>query len=180
MGEKSKELYCHFSFKRPKGESYGFFATAFYSDATFKNLILQKTRKIELWKNHQFITAIQSYENALSTIYEYQGKMRSVGVRQVMLVTDNSILAGWIENDKKNKQYTNYMRKAVKGYCVGGPKEITLGIGLMEVANYEKAYKFCNKEYLVEGTNSNNVVNNGEYKIQIGDYKSALDIIKEQ
>ena len=42
--------------------------------------------------------------------------MLSKGFTNVMLVTDNSILAGWITDPKKNKAYTGYMNKAVEPY----------------------------------------------------------------
>lgn len=171
-------IYCHFSFKRPKGKGYGLFAVAFYSDYDGKKLIVSKTRKYDLWEDHQFIAGIQSYEHALQSIYEYQGQMMSAGIRQVMLVTDNSILAGWIENHKKNMGYYQYMERAVSNYRVGGAKEIVIGVGLCEPRKAEKSYKYCTEEkvcneYKVRG------VSNGDNKIQVKEYKSALDIIKE-
>ncbi len=178
---RGKTIYCHFSFKRPKGNIYGIFAVAFYSDFEGKKIITKKVRKFDLWVDHQFITAIQSYEHALLTIYEFQGQMRDAGINQVMLVTDNSTLAGWIENPKKNKNYSEYMEKAVKPYRVGSYKEIVIGVGLCEVRKAEKSYKFC-KEELV----SNNYIpiekrskSSQGYKLNIGEYKSVLDIISE-
>jgi len=146
---KDITVYCHFSFKRPKGKDYGLFAVAFYWDFEGKKLAAQATRKFPLWKNHQFVTAIQAYEHALSSIYQWQGIMRSKGISTVMLVTDNSTLAGWIENPKKNKAYTGYMNKAVEMYRAGAPKEITLNIGLCEVRDYEKSYKYCKEEKVI-------------------------------
>ena len=55
---KKVTIYCHFSFKRPRGETYGIFAVAFYSDFAGKDLITYKVRQIELWKDHQFVTAM--------------------------------------------------------------------------------------------------------------------------
>lgn len=138
-----RTVYCHFSFKRPKNKNYGLFAAAVYSDFEGKNLITFKTKKLELWKNQQFVTAIQSYENALACIYEWQGLMMDAGIRQVMLVTDNSTLAGWIENNNKNKEYTPFLVKANRNYKVGGVKEILLAVGLCLPRKSEKAYKFC-------------------------------------
>lgn len=184
--KKSYTIYCHFSFKRPKGKDYGIFAVAFYSDFPGKKLITYKVSKLDLWQNHQFITAVQSYENALQVIYENQGMMRAAGINQVMLVTDNSTLAGWIINPKKNKAYTPFMERAVKQYRAGAAKEIVLGIGLCEPRDAEKSYKYC-KEELVSNDyrrksnlakdSDNNVIG---YKIDLGDsYKSVLDVIKE-
>lgn len=168
-----RTVYCHFSFKRPKGKDYGLFAVAFYSDFEGKNFIYSKTRRYELWENHQFITAIQSYEHALLTIYELQGQMMASNIKQVMLVTDNSILAGWIEDHNKNKVYKPYMDRAVKMYMSGAPKELMVGVGLCEVRKSEKSYKFC-----VESK----VVNKDEYTHKdtntgVVEIKNALDII---
>lgn len=149
---KNITVYCHFSFKRPnKGaDGYGLFAVAFYRDFEGKHVIYHITRKLNLWENHQFITAIQSYEHALRVISEVQGAMLANNINQVMLVTDNSTLAGWIENHKKNKAYTKYMLKAVEKYRSGAPKEIMVGLGLCDVREYEKSYKYCNERYAQE------------------------------
>ena len=174
-------IYCHFSFKRPKGENYGLFAVAFYSDFAGKKLVTSITRKYDLWENQQFVTAIQSYEHALMTIHENQGLMRKAGINQVMLVTDNSTLAGWITNPKKNKQYADYMERAVKPYRVGSYKEIVLGIGLCEPRKAEKSYKYCKEDRVANDyrpTKSADTKTSG-YKIEIGEYKSALDIISD-
>ena len=145
----NKEVYCHFSFKRPKGKNYGLFAVAFYWDSEGKHLAAQATRRFPLWKDHQFVTAIQAYEHALYSIYTWQGVMRSKRISHVWLVTDNSTLAGWIDNPKKNKAYTEYMNRAIEPYKVGGPKEITLGVGLCNVRDYEKSYKFCKEDKVI-------------------------------
>lgn len=173
-------LYCHFSFKRKRGTTYGLFAVAFYFDFEGKRLLAHRTHKYDLWEDHQFVTAIQSYEFALRTIHEFQGQMKKAGIKQVMLVTDNSILAGWIENPKKNKGYEEYMYRAVKSYKAGAAKEIVLGIGLCKPRKSEKSYKYCREE-LVE----NEYINKADIgkaainKISIGEYKTALDIINE-
>lgn len=146
-------IYCHFNFKRPKGEEFGYFAVAFYTDFEGKKLVYHVTRQFPLWENQQFISAIQAYEHALGTIYDMQGVLKKRGVSKVMLVTDNSTLAGWIQNHKKNKNYTEYMNRAVEKYKIGGIKELAIGIGLCEVRDYEKSYKYCKKE-LVVNTNT--------------------------
>lgn len=146
---QNKTVYCHFSFKRPKGKDYGIFAVAFYLDKEGKVLTAQATRKFPLWQNHQFITAIQAYEHALYSIHNWQGIMKSKGITNVMLVTDNSTLAGWIENPKKNKAYTAFMDRAVAPYRAGAPKEINLSVGLCEVRDYEKSYKYCREDKII-------------------------------
>lgn len=173
-------IYCHFSFRRPKNKPYGIFAVAFYRDFDGKKLITSVTRKYDLWEDHQFITAIQSYEHALQTISEMQGMMQEAGIKHVMLVTDNSILAGWIMNHKKNSQYTKYMDRAVQQYRAGAPREITLGIGLCEVRKAEKSYKYC-QEARVSNDYRPAKTSNGQsaYKLDIGEYKSIDQILKE-
>ena len=178
---KGLTVYCHFSFKRKRSEGTGLFAVAFYSDFEGKKIVAQKTRKYDLWEDHQFVTAIQAYEHALRTIYEWQGIMRDKGISQVMLVTDNSTLAGWIENPRKNKAYTDYMKKATEMYRSGAPKEIIIGVGLCEVRKYEKSYKFCKDELVTnnydaeknKGKASRNTI------VIPKNFKSALDIINE-
>ena len=159
-------IYCHCSFRRPKNKPYGIFAVAFYRDFEGKKLITSVTRKYDLWEDHQFITAIQSYEHALQTISEMQGMMQEAGIKHVMLVTDNSILAGWIMNHKKNSQYTKYMDRAVKQYRAGAPRE--------------KSYKYC-QEARVSNDYRPAKTSNGQsaYKLDIGEYKSIDQILKE-
>jgi hypothetical protein len=149
MGKKIDTVYCHFSFKRPKGADYGLFAVAFYFDKEGKKLTAKATRKIKLWENHQFVTAIQAYEHALYSIYAWQGIMKSQGIGKVMLVTDNSTLAGWIENPKKRKEYRQFMERAVERYRAGAPKELEVSIGLCDVQKYEKSYKYCKEEFVI-------------------------------
>lgn len=171
INSKNKEVYCHFSFKRPKGKNYGLFAVAFYLDYEGKILTAQATRRFPLWKDHQFVTAIQAYEHALYSIYVWQGIMKQKGISQVWLVTDNSTLAGWIENPKKNKAYTEYMNRAVEQYRAGAPKEITLSIGLLEVRDYEKSYKFCKEDKVINDAQP--IIKNSETGAKVIDLESS-------
>lgn len=166
-----RTVYCHFSFKRPKGADYGLFAVAFYNDFEGKKLTAQATRRFPLWKDHQFVTAIQAYEHALYSIYNWQGAMRQAGITSVMLVTDNSTLAGWIQDPKKNKKYTEYMNRAVEKYRAGAPKEITLSIGLCEVRDYEKSYKFCREDKVIN--NNTEVVKKTDSGIKVIDIDAS-------
>lgn len=179
MVEK-KPVYCHFSFRRPQGTSYGIFAAAIYKDFDGKILVASKTRAFPLWKDHQFVSAIQSYEHALRCIYEWQGKLKEVGVTGVFLVTDNSILAGWIEDPSKNKQYTDWMRKALNNYKVGGSREIIMPIGLCEPRKSEKAHKFCREELVSNGIPTS-TAKHSSYRLDIGidSGKSAVDIVAD-
>ncbi|MBR1454668.1 MAG: hypothetical protein IJ593_08530 [Lachnospiraceae bacterium] len=180
VNTNNKVVYCHFSFRRPKDKSYGIFSVAFYRDFEGKKIITHKTSKIELWENHQFITAIQSYAYALKSIYEFQGLMKSANISQVMLVTDNGTLAGWISDPNKNKAYTKYMNRAVEPYKVGAAKEIVLGVGLCEPRKSEKSYKFCKEENVENDyTTANNTENTHKINIDSNNYKSIIDIIEE-
>lgn len=175
-----KTVYCHFSFRRPKGKDYGLFATAFYWDEEGKKLTAQATRKLKLWENQQFVSAIQAYSHALFCIYTWQGIMKSQGITDVMLVTDNSALAGWIENPNKNKNYAAYMRKAVEPYCAGSSKEITLGIGLCDVREYEKSYKYCKESLVINNDETKSIVNNkGKRAIDLDTSKLEYKTIAE-
>ena len=113
---ESKIVYCHFSFRRPKDKPYGIFAAAIYADADGKQLIAEKTVALALWKDHQHVTAVQAYSNALESIWHWQARMKKYNVGTVMLVTDNSTLAGWILDPNKNKNYTAWMKKATTPY----------------------------------------------------------------
>lgn len=152
-------IYCHFSFRRPKEKNadgkfeyndYGIFAVAFYWDSDGTKLITKQVRKLPLWENHQFITAIQSYSNALRVISELQGYMLKNGIKQVNLVTDNSTLVGWIINPKKNKAYTKYMQRAVEDFRFGGKHELGISVSVLEARKSEKSYKYCCKKYVEE------------------------------
>lgn len=152
-----KPVYCHFSFRRPKGSSVGIFAACIFADEAGRVSVARKVREFPLWLNQQHVTAIQAYEHALLSIWEWQGKLLSHGVTDVILVTDNSILAGWIEEPKKNKEYIQWMQRAVSSYRTGGAKEIMLNIALAEPRASEKSYKYCRPE-LVENHRSNKAV----------------------
>jgi len=151
------KIYCHFNFRRPKEKNaegkleycdYGIFAVAFYWDSEGTKLITKQVRKLPLWVNHQFITAIQSYNNALKVISELQGYMLKNGIKLVSLVSDNSTLVGWIVDPKKNKAYTQYMRRAVEDFRFGGKHELGISVNVLEARKAEKSYKFCCKKYV--------------------------------
>lgn len=180
MDNKKITLYCHFSFKRPKnkpGKCY--LACAFYQDYAAKKLIAKRVVERNLWVDHQFITGAQAYEFALSTIYIYQGILISKGVNQIMLVTDNSILAGWITDPKKHKNFANYIERANSMYRVFAPKEITLGIGLCKVWEYEKSYKYCKEQYVEKEDNVVNKNEHGENKLDIAKQYDSVQTIDD-
>lgn len=178
VSNKHRQIYCHFSFKRPKGKEYGLFAVAFYRDFEGKDLITYKVRRMPLWDNQQFVTAIQSYENALRTISEMQGYMMNGDIYSVMLVTDNSTLAGWIENPSKNKAYFRHMMRANKHYKIGGAREIVINVGLCEPRHSEKSYKYCKEELAIDEMPHSTKVNKIKVDTNSLKYSSVLDIIK--
>jgi len=154
-------LFCHFSFRRPKGCDYGYFSVALYRDKEAYILIDKGVRKLPLWQDSQLVAAAQSYENALYFIHKWQVKLRRLGVKNILLVTNNSTLAKWIMNPNKNKKYYKYMDKAVEKYRAGSSMEISIGIGLCEPVEREKSRKFCSEEYVLEDWT---IVNNTEEK----------------
>ena len=171
-------LYCHFSFRRPKGKDYGLFAVALYTDYDGKNLLARETRRIKLWQNHQFISAAQSYENVLNYIYRHQVQLKKKQIKNILLVTDNSILAGWIMNPKKNKEYTAWMDKAIEKYRIGAEKEIiSIAVGLCKTRDYEKSYKYCKEEYVIDENKIER--KDGVNVVNVSSYNNVYDTIKE-
>ncbi len=179
MAQQQKIVYCHFSFRRPRGKPYGLFATALYADKEGKILVAAKTRAFLLWQDHQHITAIQSYEHALYCIWEWQAKLKQHGVTNILLVTDNSTLAGWILDPNKNKAYAGWMHKANSQFKAGAPKELWIVPGLCEPRNSEKSHKFCTEDKVVNKIPNVKSRNPSGYKLKIDNYSSALDIANE-
>lgn len=175
-------VYCHFSYRRPRGQDYGIFTAALYADREGKKLVVRKTRAYKLWENHQHVTAIQSYEHALRSIYEWQGELLCRNVTNVLLVTDNSILAKWIMNHKANRAYTKYMEQAVNQYRLGATKEILLAVGLLGVQKSEKSHKFCKPENVTNMETLNNKEDAKEIRLRFNGkaMKSVIDILEEE
>lgn len=183
MGDyRRKVVYCHFSFRRPKGKDVGIFAVALYTDKDGKNLVDKKVKEHLLWKNHQHITAIQAYENALRCIWEWQPVLIQHGVTNIILVTDNCNLAGWIENPKKNKEYAVYMDRANRQYRVGASRELVISVGLAEPRRAEKSYKYCKEENVTERDRVKEVGKAGEHKVVLDteNFSSILDILEDE
>lgn len=174
-----KVVYCHFSFRRPRGKNYGIFACALYKDSPGKILVAKKVKAYELWQDHQHVTAIQSYWYALDCLWEWQSRLLEKDVTHVILVTDNSNLAGWIENPKRNKKYTPWMEKA---YTPFGPgkKELRTNQVLANPRDSEKSHKFC-KEELVENRipEVNREVTKTVHKLQVQGMIPITDLIEE-
>ena len=106
--------------------------------------------------------------------------MRSKGITNVMLVTDNSTLASWIEDHNKNKFYKSYMDRAVEPYRSGAAKEITLGIGLCEARKYEKSYKYCREDKVINNEEPSVVsAGNGKRVINLESSNVTYKTIRE-
>lgn len=176
---RPKVLYCHFSFRRPKGKEYGIFACAVYIDFEGKKIIARRTKAAKLWVDDPHITAVQAYSEALKCLYDWQGKILDIGVKQILLVTDNSNLTKWISNPKKYKGMLPWMNKCYEPYHLGN-RGFKLVIGLLAPRNSEKSYKYC-KEDLIDNWNEYNNLNNNSNKteLDIGGLKSIEDILSE-
>lgn len=181
-----KFVYCHFSYRRPKGKDYGIFSVAIYGDKDAKRLVAVKVRAFKLWDESQHITGIQAYEHALYCIWELQGKLLEHGVTNVVLVNNNYALCSWIENIYKNKKYTPYLLRATQQYKSGSVKEIKLAVGLADENIKEKAHKYCTEELVINKSilrdssikgHNKNAINRIDLKES---YRSINDIIKDE
>lgn len=177
-----KMAYCHFSFRRPRGDNYGIFAACIYADEAGKRLVCRKVREYPLWMDHQHVTAIQAYEHAMRCVWEWQGQLMAHKVTDIVLVTDNSILAGWILDHKKNKEFTSWLQKAVAPYRTGGARELMVNLGLAEPRASEKSYKYCKPE-LVENRSERRKSNqrSGRYKLDPSDVHVTMvaDLVQD-
>lgn len=141
---KGHTVYLHFSFRKPNGEKYALFSTACFFDKEFKKLITKNVTADVLWQpESQHINSIQSYYKALEYIYKHQVEMLNNNISHVVLVTNNSSLVNWILGRGRNKYYNQYIDKICKPFRFGAPKEIVLGVGLMEAVESEKSKKYC-------------------------------------
>ena len=184
MSMDNKIVYCHFSFRRPSGKGTVIMATCLYADEEGKRQVARKVREEVLWENHQHVTAIQAYAHALRCIWEWQGKLLEHGVTDVVLVTDNSILAGWIMDHKKNTNFTHYMKRAVSPYRVGGSRWVVLSVGLAEPRVSEKSYKYCKQENVEHAPEQRTATAGGASRMYVHDASSmsgvsVMDLAKE-
>ena len=174
-------IYCHFSFRRRNNNEYGLFSVAFYSDYDGKKCLGHITRKESLWvPEGSYITAIQSYEHALRTIFESQPIFKKHSVDRIYLVSDNSALVKWVCNHKTCR-FKGYMEKAVEEYRLGAIHEITIPIGMCKPWKNEKSYKYCNERYIYEDKSAKIVASDGVNKLDLGDMQlqSLADIEKD-
>lgn len=174
-------VYCHFSFRRRNNNEYGLFSTAFYSDYEGKKCIAHITRKEDLWvPEGAYITAIQSYEHALRTIFESQPVLKRHNVDRIYLVSDNSALVKWICNPNSCARFARFMEKAVEDYRLGAIHEITIPVGVCKSWKAEKSYKYCDERYIFEDKSAKIVSTGGVNKLDLGDMKlqSIADVQK--
>jgi hypothetical protein len=150
QADKSKEpkiAYCHFAAYSPKGKNYGLFSCIISADKFGYRVAARKVMALELWEQQQYVTYCQSLWFALRCIWEWQGKMMNAGITNVMLVTNKTVLAKWIENPNKCKNYKKYMGRASADFKVGGKSEIILPVGLLQPME-ERASKYCKMEFV--------------------------------
>ena len=178
-----KPIYCHFSFRRPKGKDYGIFACACYGDKEGKQLVAKNVEMHKLWLEHQHVTAVQSYWFALKCLYEWQNKMIEAGVTNILLVCNNSNLVNLITSSKKTGFVADYLADVYRHF-VNGDKSFELPIGICEAVTRDKSAKFCREDlisnssdYAVKVTLDNS---KGVAKLNIDDSAfSSIDDILE-
>ena len=145
--KKGITIYMHFSFRRPKNENYAVFAVTCYKDLEFKQLITKNITSDILWKpESQHINSIQSYYKALEYIFNNQGDMLRNNITNVVLVSANSSLVNWIMGRGRNTGYIKYVDNISAPFRFGAPKELLVGVGLMEAVDHEKSKQYCKPE----------------------------------
>lgn len=179
-----KPVYCHFSFRRPKGKDYGIFACACYGDKEGKKLVAKNTEMHKLWLDHQHVTAVQSYWFALKCLYDWQDKMIEAGVTNILLVCNNSNLVNAIANPKKSGFVADYLEDVYKHY-VNGDKTFELPVGICEAVTRDGSIRFCREDLVTNSSDYNVKVTldnaNGVARLEIDDGAfTSIDDVLEQ
>lgn len=169
-----KTVYVHFSFRRPSHKKYGIFAVAMYADEEGRKFLGQEVRAFKLWKDQQYICAIQAYEHALYVIWEHQKRLLDIGINNTMLVTDNITLAKWIAEPEKRPDYAVFMNRANRNYRIGGNKALMINVGLMEPRKSEKSHKFCREDLI-----RNKRPADSNTKLNVEGMRRVTDVLKE-
>lgn len=144
---KIKPLYCHFSFRQPKNEKYCIFSCACYTDKEYKNLVARQTEVYDIWLDNQHVIAMQSYWFALKCLYEWQDKILKAKFTNVLLVCNNRFLVETIVGSKKYSFVGAYLEDVYRDY-VNGNKYFKIPIGICNAVKYDRAKKFCTKEFV--------------------------------
>lgn len=179
-----KPVYCHFSFRRPKGKDYGIFACACYGDKEGKKLVAKNTEMHKLWLDHQHVTAVQSYWFALKCLYDWQDKMIEAGVTNILLVCNNSNLVNAIANPKKSGFVADYLEDVYKHY-VNGDKTFELPVGICEAVTRDGSIRFCREDLVTNSSDYNVKVTldnaNGVARLEIDDdaFISIDDVLEQ-
>ena len=179
-----KPIYCHFSFRRPKGKDYGIFACACYGDKAGNKLVAKNTEMHKLWLDHQHVTAVQSYWFALKCLYDWQDKMIEAEVTNILLVCNNSNLVNAIANPKKSGFVADYLEDVYKHY-VNGDKTFELPIGICEAVNRDGSIRFCREDLVTNSSDYNVKVTldnaNGVARLEIDDgaFISIDDVLEQ-
>lgn len=142
-------VYMHFAYKKPKNEDgKAIFALAIYKDRNYNELLIKDVKYLPVWVEDQNAIAIQSYVNALEYIFENQGRMSKLGIKNILLVTSNSLLINWLTKDGRNRYYRDMAIRESKQYRFGQKKGIELGVGLMGAGEKDKVKKFCHMKFV--------------------------------
>lgn len=179
-----KPVYCHFSFRRPKGKDYGIFACACYGDKEGRKLVAKNTEMHKLWLDHQHVTAVQSYWFALKCLYDWQDKMIEAGVTNILLVCNNSNLVNAIANPKKSGFVADYLEDVYKHY-VNGDKTFELPVGICEAVTRDGSIRFCREDLVTNSSDYNVKVTldnaNGVARLEIDDgaFISIDDVLEQ-
>jgi len=74
------------------------------------------------------------------------------------------------------------MYRAVDKFRKGSEKELYVDVGLCDVRDYEKSYKYCNDRHLNESAPTENRINEqGKRVIELtGGFKRVTDMIAEE
>ena len=142
-----KPIYVYFSFRHIKKVDRMIASVAMYLDPEGTKLLNVRVTELNPWDNNNYVKTIQSYANVLNVLYEKQAMLDAYGFDQVVLMTDNKVLHGWIANGSSHG-HAEWFKRANRPFRVGGEKEITVTVGLGMLASGNPAYKFCKPEYV--------------------------------
>ena len=141
-----KPVYIYFSFRHfQKSGDRMVVATAAYAEPEGKTLLGMKVVEVTPWSENNYVKVLQSYANALNYIYEKQETLKKNGYDQVVLMTSNKILYGWLINNECNSHH-KWFKLANRPFRTGAKKELTISTGLGVLTDKDLAYKYCKLE----------------------------------
>lgn len=140
-----KPVYIYFSFRHFQEEDKMVVATSAYADPDGKKQLGMRVVEVKAWDSNNYVKILQSYANALNYIYDKQETLKKNGFDQVILMTSNKILHGWLVNNECNN-HRKWFKIANKSFRSGAKKEIEIAVGLGLLAKSDLAYKYCKLE----------------------------------